>query len=174
MSDTPHAIFARTLRVVYCPADPRVVDGERVRLEKSLKQLGAVQISTVKSLDDLTPSPVDLLAVAAQTVPTEQFPVWLRSFKQRVRKSVGIWTPAIILANLPFEILNEVMAEAVQDNWYFDILSGDQLSSIPIRVANLIRIHDHLLELEKYASTLESLSNKVQQLEDDLEALRSK
>ena len=174
MPDTPETIFARKLSVVYCPADPRIIDNDRARLEKILNQLGDVHVSTVKSVDELTLDSADLLAVAAQTVAFKHFPVWLRSFKLRARSRLGIWTPAIILANLPFSILNDVMAEAVQENWYFDIISIDHLASIPIRVANLIRIHDHLLELQKYASTLENLSTKVQRLESELEALNSK
>jgi hypothetical protein len=172
MSEVGAAIFPRTLRIVYWPADARVVDQDRARLEQGLRQLGSLQIETLKTLDELAAKPADLLVVAAQTVPGEQFSKWLRSFKERVKNRGGIWTPALILANLPFPILNEVMPEAVQDNWYFDILAADHLASMPIRVANLLRIHDHLHELQRYAATLDSLSAKVQKLEDELEALK--
>lgn len=172
MSEASGAIFPRTLRIVYWPADARVVDQDRARLEQGLRQLGSLQIETLKSLDELAARPADLLVVAAQTVPAEQFSKWLRSFKDRIKGSGGIWTPALILANLPFPVLNEVMPEAVQDNWYFDILAPEHMASMPIRVANLLRIHDHLHELQRYGSTLDSLSGKVQKLEEELEAMK--
>lgn len=174
MSETSTIIFNRVLRINYCQADARIVDSDRARLEKILHQLGSVQIRAVKSLSELWQTPADLSVVAAQTVPPEHFSSWLRVFRGNVLDQGGVWTPALILANLPFMVLNDILAEAVQDNWYFDIVAVDQISSLPIRIANLIRIHDHLRELQKYASALDALDAKVRKLEDDLEVLKNR
>ena len=62
------------------------------------------------------------------------------------------------------------MLVAAGMNWYFDILSMEHIDSMPIRVANLLRIHDHLHELERYQNTLATLNHRVDQLTLDLEA----
>ena len=57
-------------------------------------------------------------------------------------------------------------------NWYFDIVASDQLDSLPIRVANLLRIHDHLHELHRYSAALSSLTAQTEALKQELLQLK--
>lgn len=162
----------RTLRVSYWNIEKRVVDSERMSLETHLKQLGDVKITQVDGLDVPGAMPCDLLIVAAQILATQAFPTWLAGLSQRIQKQGHIWTPALILADIPFGVLRDILPAAVRDNWYFDILSPQHIESLPIRVANLLRIHDHLNELSRYGQAVDDLSVKTQKLESELQKLK--
>lgn len=164
----------RQLRVGYWQVDARLVDIDKVRLEKALAQLGAsLTITVLKNLEALAATPLDLLIIAGQGLAEEDFSQWLGGLRGRMRANNGIWCPALILAELPMATLRAVMAQVFAENWYFDILAPEHLSSLPIRVANLLRMHDHLHEIKRYAEALESLSSRLSALEDEVKRLQS-
>lgn len=168
----PIALFpGRTLRIKLWNADARIVDSDRAALEQHVKRLGDVKIDTLRTLDAPDFHPIDLLLIAAQRLPIEDFPKWLGGIRKRFQTPEKIWVPALILADVPFEVLSELMVEAIRDNWYFDILAPSHLSSLPIRVANLLRINDHLHELDRYGAAVEEVTSKVKDLEARLKAL---
>lgn len=159
-------VFAnRKLRFCYWAVESRLVDGERMTLEQHLKRLGDVTVEPIKSLDAPGAGPYDLLIVAAQRVPVKDFPIWLAGFRRRIQSLGMVWTPALILAGVDFAVLQEIWPEVTKENWYFDILDPSHVASLPIRVANLLRIHDHLHELKRYAAALDDVTAKVQDLE---------
>jgi hypothetical protein len=124
------------------------------------------------ALEELTKEPRDLVIVAAQRVGAAEFPVWFDGLRKRVMAQGGIWIPALVLADVPFKVLTEILPAAVADNWYFDILVPAHIASLPIRVANLLRIHDHLHELKRYSAALEDITTKVTMLESQMRDLR--
>jgi hypothetical protein len=158
----------RALNLCYWNAEARVVDAERLALEVHLKRLGDVRVQQVKTLDAPETAAADLLIVAAQAIPTEEFPKWLAGLRRRVVAHGAIWTPALILADVTFDTLSDIWADVTRDNWYFDILAPSHVASIPIRVANLLRIHDHLHELKRYESALDDINAKVKVLEGQM------
>lgn len=162
----------RSFRLRYWHADPRVVDAERARLEQSLAKVGDVRVDTLRSLDDPGLHPCDLLVVAAQAIPRDGFAKWLGGFKERFHRQGGIWVPVLIVADVPFEGLREILPDAARANWYFDIMAPEHVASLPIRVANLLRIHDHLHEMKRYATALDDINAKVEALETELQHLR--
>jgi len=162
----------RSFRLCYWHADPRVVDADRARLEQHLKKVGDVKVDTLKSLDDPGLHACDLLIVAAQTIPRDDFAKWLGGFKERFQRMGAIWVPVLVVADVPFEGLREILPDAARANWYFDIMAPDHVASLPIRVANLLRIHDHLHEMKRYAKTLDDINAKVTALETELTRLR--
>ncbi len=165
-------ISDKSLRLCYWNAEPRVVDPHRMHLEEVLKILGAIELKTIKSLDDPNLMPSDLIIIAAQAIPEEDFPNWLSGVSQRMSLQGRIWLPALILADSSLNALNEILEQASKMNWYFDIINPDHMSSLPIRVANLLRIHDHLHELGRYEETLDKLQTKVESLTAQLTELR--
>jgi hypothetical protein len=162
----------RPLQLSYWNAEARVVDPNRIHLEEVLKQLGQVNLSFVKSLDDLGKQPSDLVVIAAHGIPDESFGQWLLGTSQRMSRQGRIWLPALILTPISLDTLNEILAQAIKMNWYFDIINPDHLSSTPIRVANLLRIHDHLHEIKRYEETLDKLQNRVEFLDAELAKLK--
>ena len=172
----------RSLRLCHLSLDSRVVDRGRRQLESHLARLGAgLRIDTIKSLDDPALFPCDLLLVDAHHLDEEAFPVWLRRLSARIRSAPPasppgaqrlIWTPALILAAVDFSVLLELWPEVTADNWYFDIVTPEQMDSLPLRVANLLRIHDHLHELGRYETALGDLEQQVRRLGEQVEKLR--
>lgn len=167
-------VFNRTLRVKYLVADNRFVDAERMVLEKNLRRLTDVTLTEVKSVDDKDFLPCDLLVVAAKNVAVHDFAKWLDGFRRRIRQQGAIHIPALILTDASFEDLRDLLFDAVHDNWYFDTIQADQMSSLPIRVANLLKIHDHLHEMRRYENALNDLGDKVTSLEKELSQAKGK
>jgi hypothetical protein len=66
----------------------------------------------------------------------------------------------------------EVLEQTLNSNWYFDLLHPDHLSSLPVRVANLLRMHDHLHELLRYEKELKRMQADIGRIEAELQALR--
>jgi hypothetical protein len=169
---TPSLFPGRHLRIAHWSTDPRLVDADAMVLESHLARLGDVTVERVKTLEDATAAPRDLLIVAAQRVEAGAFAGWLDGLKRRLVAQGGIWVPALILADVPFDVLSEILPVAAADNWYFDILAPAHAASLPIRVANLLRIHDHLHELKRYAAALDDITTKVTMLESQMRDLR--
>jgi len=165
-------IFAKKhLRICYWNAEPRFVFPGKMALEKKLGLLGDVTFVELQSLDDKNFHPCDLLIIAGGNLDDEAFTKWITAVRKRVKQQGKIWTPALILASISFSTLDENLVEAVKSNWYFDVLNADHLESLPIRVANLLRIHDHLHELRRYDEQLEVLNEQVEELQRQLLAL---
>ena len=162
----------RVLRLSYWNSDARVVDADRMQLEKYLSRLGDVRLNVVKNLEAITSGACDLLIVAAQNVPRKEFAKGLVGLRSRVHTQGSIWVPALILADVGFDTLADILSEVTRENWYFDILAPGHLDSIPIRVANLVRIHDHLHELRRYLDAVEDVSSKVKHLEQQMKSLK--
>lgn len=160
----------RTLRIKYLIADKRFVDADRMVLEKNLRRLTDVTLSEVKSVDAPDLYPCDLLIVAARNVAAIDFSKWLDGFKKRIKSQGQVQIPALVLTDAAFEDLRDILAESVQENWYFDVIHADHISSLPIRVANLLKIHDHLHEMKRYENALRNLGDRVADLEARVKA----
>lgn len=168
-------IFAkRHLRICYWDAENQLYGAHKAALESKLSLMGDTKFVGLKSLDDASFDPCDLLIIAADKIPEDAFPKWIEQLHKRVKANYQIWTPALILADLSFATLDAILTSAVKSNWYFDIISINHLDSLPIRVANLLRIHDHLHELRRYHQELDRLSERVVKMEAEIEHLKSR
>lgn len=168
MTVTGLTVLNRTLRVKYLVADKRFVDADRMVLEKNLRRLTDVSLTEIKSVDDPDFYPCDLLIVAARHVAAVDFRKWLDGFRRRVKAQAQVHIPALILTDAAFEDLRDILFEAVHENWYFDVIQADHMTSLPIRVANLLKIHDHLHEMARYEQALKDLGDKVTRLEAEV------
>jgi hypothetical protein len=162
---------SRSLRLCYWNAEARIVDAERVALEQHLARLGEVKVQAVKALESPEVRGADLLIVAAPMVPADKFPEWLAGFRRRIQATGHGWSPALILADVSFDVLSEIWPDVTRENWYFDILAPAHMASLPIRVANLLRIHDHLHELKRYSQAIDDVNSKVKALESQMRQL---
>jgi len=162
----------RPIRVRYWNAEARVVDAERLSLESHLRRLGDVSVDAATTLEEAYGATPDLIIIAAPRMAEADFPVWLAGTRKRMQAQNGIWTPVVVLADVGFDVLADQLLAAAADNWYVDVVSPTHVSSLPIRIANLLRIHDHLHELYRYATAVNDVGLKVQRLEAELERLR--
>lgn len=164
----------RCLKIAYYNTDPMVVDRLSLILENKIKSLGEFNMLPINSLDDENLKPCDLLIVTAQQIPEEDIGKWLKKLSGRVTRQASIWIPALIISDAPYKTLQNIMPEAIQMNWYFDIVATEHLDSLPIRIANLLRIHDHLHEIKRYQKTVESLQQQTNSLLKEVENLKAK
>lgn len=168
----PKQVFGRKLRICYYNTDEKSLDAHRIDLEKKLKFLGDFELYQMSRLDDPDRSPCDLLVVLAKSIPGLTFGSWLEGFSQRLERQGDIWLPALVISGVPFSVLRDMIENAIRMNWYFDIVSPEHLDSLPIRVANLLRIHDHLHELKRYETALNSLSGQLEQVSKAVKSLK--
>ena len=146
----------------------------KINFERHLNFLPDFNLVTLRGLDDEGFNPCDLLVISALSVPSEKFLEWLEGINRRIVAQNKIWTPAIIVTQSNFSDLNFAIHELADNNWYFDIVNPDHLDSIPIRAANLLKIHDHLHELLRYKSQLDALHQQVSEIEEKLMNLSTK
>ncbi|MFW7378128.1 MAG: hypothetical protein ACOH5I_04925 [Oligoflexus sp.] len=139
-----------------------------------MKFLPQLSIHQLKSLDDPQFFPCDLLIIYAGHIPDTDLHQWIEGIKKRIQAQGKIWTPSLILSPVGYSDLSECLHEYADSNWYFDIIHPDHWSSLPIRVANLLRIHDHLHELYRYQDQLTSLQERISTVEQELVQLSTK
>lgn len=164
--------FKRRLRLCYWDAAHKYFGAHKLVFEKKLKLLGDLELVELKTLDDARIHPCDVLIVAAEHVPEHDFGRWLADFRKKVLQQNRIWVPALFLSRAGFEDLEGILSEIVATNWYFDILNPDHVDSLPVRVANLLRIHDHLHELQRYDARQQALQTQVAEIEKALQTMR--
>ena len=157
----------------YWDAEKKFVDATKINFEKHLSFLPDFDLITLKTLDSEDFNPCDLLLVTAFLIDANDFSQWLDGLNKRIVRQNSIWTPALIFTDLPFaELSASIHDYAADNNWYFDIVSADHLDSMPIRIANLLRIHDHLHELFRYQERLDQMQTKVSDIEEKLDSCR--
>lgn len=162
-------LFAnRRLHVCYWDSESRFSSAEKMQLEQGLRRLADLDFAEIKTLNDPKFSKADLLIIAAQHVQDEQFSKWLEKLVQNMHHPSSIWVPALIVSPIGFDEASDALRKYLHKNWYFDTVRPDHFDSIPIRIANLVRIHDHLKELRRYDEQLKNLAMQMDQLEQRL------
>ncbi len=167
MTAQNHNFFRRRRICSWDPEKLRVTSWKS-HFEKTLKFLPDLELVQLKSLDDPKFSPCDLLIVSALSIPEAELATWIQSLQTRIRSQGKIWTPALVISEVNYSRLGEWLHEYASLNWYFDILHPDHLDSVPIRIANLLRIHDHLHELERYHTQIMSMQEQITRIEQTL------
>lgn len=153
--------------------EPKRADAVKMQLERSIRFLPNLDIVKLKSLDDPDFLPCDLLVVFAQFLGQEELMIWLQGFEKRLsRQQEGIWTPALILNPVEPDKLTDLLEYTLLSNWYFDIVHPDEVRSIPLRVANLLRMHDHLHELRRYEGEWQRMAMELERIDKQLKDLQ--
>jgi hypothetical protein len=164
MSEKPFR--GRKLRICVWNLQERVVSATNLKFEQELRHLSDdVETVAIAGLNDPHFTPCDLVIITADHVPEEEFVRWLDGLSKSVKRQGAVWVPALIIADVSPLSWRDSWLAVVKNNWYFDIITTDALASIPIRVANLLRIHDHLHELSRYAAAVDTLQGQVRTME---------
>lgn len=168
---TTKYLFERRMRVCSWNATPGFISAASAVIEHQLRQLVQVDLVELKSLEDPRAAPCDLLLISAEGLDDEQYPAWLKSISNRIPRAHGIGVPAIIFGVVSAPVQSEMLRWAVEGNWYFDIVEADHVSSLPVRVANFLRIHDHLHEVKRMSEAMQNLDAKVREMESQISGL---
>lgn len=165
---------AQRRRICCWDLQPQRLDSFKVSLEQQLRFLPQMTLYRLKALDDPELFPCDLLIVYCWHFSGSEMLTWLEGYEKRLKKQQAIWIPSLIVTPLALNGIPDILERTLQANWYFDLLHPDHLSSLPVRVANLLRIHDHLHELERYEAEISRLQSAVQIIELELENWKAK
>lgn len=150
----------RPLRVCYLHHDARFVDDALEQIEFQIAQVHSFKMVELDNIDSPQLYPCDLLVLIAHHLSSEHLVAWIKGLSRRLQQK-NIWIPSIILSDASARSLTGLIPYALRSNWYFDIIHPDHIPSLPWRMSNLIRIHDHLGELCHYEQTLTELEAKV-------------
>lgn len=159
----------RRRRLCYWDNLRAVTDATKLNIERHLSFLPDFDLQHLKTLDDQKFLPCDLLILNAMDVPGNEFAKWLSGIHKRLKSQHGVWTPTLIFSDANFTTLSEEIHSFAMSNWYFDIINPQHLDSVPIRVANLLKIHDHLHELLRYQEQLDKMQLQIEAIEQKLE-----
>lgn len=162
---------SQRVRVGVVAIHPQFVSSEVLAVERRLAALYQLTLVHGGALDDPQLRDTDLLIVGALGVDGDGFASWLERLAKTAAAGPQIWTPAVIVSDLPFDRLADQLSFAHSENWYFDILHPDHVDSLPIRVANLLRISAHLRELLRYDAIIHDLRRQTQEMEERLQQL---
>jgi hypothetical protein len=164
----------RPLKICYWNSEKRFAGTQKSTLENYLKllspELNLTLVDTSDQIEALLP--LDLLIVSADHVADDAFSKWVGNLQSKLVRQNGVWIPAIFLANIKFDALLEMLKSTYQSNFYFDVISGNHLESLPLRVANLLRIHDHIHEIGRFEQQYNSLQDVVKKLENEIKSLK--
>ena len=164
---------SKQYRVRHLNLAPKIINRLVVQIERAIRALAPLDIEGITDLAQLE-SNCDLLLIDGTRVPEEEFVSWVARLQQKVAGQGSIWTPAIILSHSNLDTLADLIEPAARENWYFDVVHPDHLESLPIRVANLLRIHDHMREILRYQDVLGSLQEQVEAMDNRISTLRGK
>lgn len=167
--------FSEQRRRICCwDLQPQRLDSLKAHLEQQFRFLPQMTWHRLKALDDADLFPCDLLVVYCWHLDDKEFMTWLKGFEGRLIKQGAIWVPSLIITPLALNKIPDILEKTLQANWYFDLLHPDHVSSLPVRVANLLRIHDHLHELERYEAEIGRLQSVVHKIEAEMEKWKLK
>jgi hypothetical protein len=168
---TDYLFKNRRMRVCAWAATPGFASAASAAFDQQLRQFIQLDLVKVKSLDDPQILPADLLIISAEGIDDEVFPDWVKGISARIPKAHSIPVPTIIFGLVAATTQRELLRWAVDGNWYFDIVDPGQLSSLPVRVANFLRLHDHLHEVRRMTEASGLMAKKVQDMEQQLQRI---
>ena len=152
-------------KICYMNRNPRELTTQKLHLERLVKSLGEVSCVDVSSIEDEAVKDSDLVVIGGIDVPEDQLGRWISRIGSRMEDLGNIWVPVIFVSDAKFLALRELLNQCAQSNWYFDIVNSAHFESLPVRIANLFRIHDHLKELFRYSEEINTLQERLEELE---------
>jgi hypothetical protein len=158
----------RRMRVCVWNATPGFVSAASAALDQQIRHIVQVEMVPLKKLEDSSASPCDLLIIAAEGLDEAHVLSWLQAVSARVPKAHGIPVPSIIFSAVTAATQRDMLRWAVDGNWYFDIVDPDHVASLPVRVANFLRLHDHLHEIRRMGELVRQLETKMQDMEQNM------
>lgn len=163
--------LSRPIRIAYVALDPKILDPIVVAVREQFALLGPVEWIAVSDLFDIQQSGLDLCVVDGTQRPSDSLLTWLTKLPRRLEGTPHVWTPVIVLADVPSAQWAPLWRRWVEHNFYVDLISPKHLESFPVRAATLVRIHDHLKELWRYEEELRSLRDRMAEVMAQVKSL---
>lgn len=161
----------KPLRVCWINYDNRTIDDSLEIIEGELDRIQTFEMVEISSIDAENFHPCDLLILIAYHMESAILTRWIQKIAERMKSH--IWTPAIIIGELSRLDSQCLVKFSTTSNWYFDVIDTEHLSSLALRAANLIRIHDHLHEIHNYKTMLDHLEQNIEKLRTDISKIQN-
>ena len=169
-----NAPTVRKRRICYINSDTKTFEASIAFFEKRLTNITNLEISQYSSLEFAKNSgPCDLLIFNSTHLSDLDFAQWFSKILPKIPAQHNIPAPTVFVSTLDFQSLEKIWENAYKNNWYFDIVHPDHMESLPIRIATLLRIHDHLHEVRRYEEDLTKMKQRMLFLEQRLEKKRN-
>lgn len=162
----------KKIKIAELSLTPKIVSQVGAFVESHLKTFFDAHVTTVKDQSQIVSENFDLGLIQAQELETAEFVQWLNGFEKKRSEVDLIQIPFVIVTPVNPGQIVAFFSRVVQTNWYFDLIHPMQLQSLPIRVANLIRIKLHIGELQRYNLELDQMALKIEELERKLQTLK--
>ena len=153
-------------KVMYYNMDEKFLTPYISKVESLVSSIEQIQI---EKTDTIRGQKADLIIVSSP-LGGEELIKWIQrliaDYNQNGSSSL---IPIIFVTDTEFSELEPMIWQCIsQTNWYFDIVNRDNLEFLPMRIALLLKISDHIKEIEEYDRKITELSNKVSSLENSL------
>lgn len=165
--------MSRIFRVAYLDTQQKYFTGAKKHCQNILRSLDGTDFNEISALNQLDTQNTDIVFLSASHIESVDFQQWLDGLAKKFKRNEFIWIPALILAEVSLNISRDILQVTINNNWYYDIISPNELDSLPLRMANLIKIHDHMKELNRYEAELQNFSEKIEGLERVIHTLQS-
>ena len=132
-------ILKKHITLGYLDLQPNLASNKKLRLEKYLQKLWDIKVINLESTDEILEEDISALLITDWNIPDDNFVQWLNTFEKKIQPNNKKQTPTLILANLGFSFLEDMISNIIRRDWFFDILHSEHYESIPIRIANLIK-----------------------------------
>jgi len=162
----------RELKIAVLNLAPKVLSKHSAKAEQTLRSIFDVTWKEYRTLDEIDGSDAEILLVLAHELDDADFKQWLDGFEKRRTDPRKIWIPVAFVMQMSAKLQSQLLRRVFETNWYFDLIAIDHIDSLAIRVANLLRMKDHLLELRKYSDEVVQLSDQVSEMEKVLKTLK--
>jgi hypothetical protein len=140
-------------------------------IEENLKSLPSIELKEIDGLIASQLQGLDLIVIDAIELDIEDPFQWIEKLFSKIIYNNGIPIPCLVINKAHNLDLAIDIFEHIRSNWYYDFIHPSHLGSLSIRIANLIKIHDHLHELSRYEKELTSLQKQTDQLQQVLTEL---
>lgn len=153
-------------RICYLNDNRKAVDLALDIFEKTFKNFPFIEFIETHDLDSIkNHSPVDLVLIHLPILNSSVLKNWLS--KKILNKDSKIPIPILFYSDLSKKELEQLWEESYKSNRYFDIINPGELDSFPIRIANLLKIYDHLHEIHRYEDDIQILNAKIESISKD-------
>ncbi len=140
--------------------DARLADRYLARVEATLKSISEVKTLVISSGTDPKLNRCSILIVFANNLDDQQMVTWVKGIAKRLDpESINI--PWLIICESSEGVQKELLRYALDENWYFDLVSPEHLDSLTTRIGSLIRISDHISEIHRYDAEIKTLETQV-------------
>ncbi len=151
-------------KVMYYNMDEKILTPYISKVESLVSSIEQIDL---QKTDNIRGVQADLIIVSSP-LGGEELLRWIqRLIDDKNKDKNSIWTPILFVTDADLSEVESLVWKCISEtNWYFDIVNRDNLEFLSIRIAFLLKVSDHIREIEEYDQKISELSSRVVALEN--------